>query len=86
MVTRRWSLVAGSDWPSAGFFSSISLAVGPIISACRASSSGLPHMIVGWARSTAISANPAVAPDWEEFAPDSPLEGGGFEPSVPGHL
>ena len=22
--------------------------------------------------------------DWEEFAPDSPLEGTGFEPSVPG--
>ena len=22
-------------------------------------------------------------PDWEEFAPDSPLEGTGFEPSVP---
>src|ERR1700730_5202731 len=22
--------------------------------------------------------------DWEEFAPDSPLEGDGFEPSVPG--
>ena len=22
-------------------------------------------------------------PDWEEFAPDSPLEGAGFEPSVP---
>jgi hypothetical protein len=22
--------------------------------------------------------------DWEEFAPDSPLEGAGFEPSVPG--
>jgi hypothetical protein len=21
--------------------------------------------------------------DWEEFAPDSPLEGDGFEPSVP---
>jgi hypothetical protein len=21
--------------------------------------------------------------DWFEFAPDSPLEGGGFEPSVP---
>ena len=33
---------------SAGFFSSISLAVGPIMSACCASSSGLPPMIVGW--------------------------------------
>jgi hypothetical protein len=22
-------------------------------------------------------------PDWEEFTPDSPLEGTGFEPSVP---
>ena len=24
-----------------------------------------------------------VGEDWEEFAPDSPLEGTGFEPSVP---
>src|SRR6516225_442118 len=37
---------------SAGLFSSISLAVGPIVTACRASSSGVPQMIVGWARST----------------------------------
>jgi len=58
-VTRRWSLVAGSDWPSAGFFSSISLAVGPIISggelspneersrpgvlACRGAEATRPH-------------------------------------------
>jgi len=56
-------MVAGSRIGLAlgGLFSSISLAVGPIISACRASSSGLPPMIVEWARSTAISANPAVA-------------------------
>src|ERR1700730_5410039 len=27
--------------------------------------------------------DPGHDPDWEEFAPDSPLEGSGFEPSVP---
>jgi phosphoglucomutase/phosphomannomutase-like protein len=35
---------------------------------------------------TALSPHtPDIAPDpdWEEFAPDSPLEGDGFEPSVP---
>jgi hypothetical protein len=37
----------GSTRP--GFFSSMSLAVGPIIRACCASSLGLPPMIVGWA-------------------------------------
>ena len=36
----------------------LSLAVGPIINACPLSSSGLPPMIVGCARSTVISANP----------------------------
>jgi hypothetical protein len=46
---------------SAGLFSSMSLAVGPIIIACCASSSGLPPMIVGWARSTVTSANPPSA-------------------------
>ena len=29
------------------------------------------------------SGDRAERPDWEEFAPDSPLEGDGFEPSVP---
>src|ERR1700756_5226982 len=42
-------------------------------------------------RTEEAGAEPAIArsvptrcdPDWEEFAPDSPLEGAGFEPWVP---
>ena len=42
-------------------------------------------------RTEEAGAEPAIArsvptrcdPDWEEFAPDSPLEGAGFEPSAP---